>query len=162
VASTAHGQTPITTVENGNGDARLQLNYDGGFSVPGDYINAFNERGTPNDSIPATGAGTRLMWYPAKAAFRAGQVGLNRDGTQWDAAKVGTHSVALGLDPKASGIASIALGDATVASDGGAVARGKRLPPAARGLRRSATRRPRRLPIPSPSARATTRTRAPR
>lgn len=25
-------------------------------------------------AIPATGAGTRMMWYPAKSAFRAGVV----------------------------------------------------------------------------------------
>src|SRR5437773_7540934 len=41
--------------------------------------------------IPVTGPGVRLMWYPRKAAFRAGRVG-----TQWDDANVGDFSVALG------------------------------------------------------------------
>src|SRR5881396_4286107 len=42
--------------------------------------------------IPVTGAGVRLMWYPRKAALRAGGV----SGTQWDDASVGNYSVALG------------------------------------------------------------------
>lgn len=34
-----------------------------------------------NGEIPAKGSGVRMMWYPGKAAFRAGGV----DGDQWDA-----------------------------------------------------------------------------
>ena len=49
-------------------------------------------------AIPATGAGTRLMWYPKKAAFRAGKV----DGTQWDDASVGNYSFAAGYNNTAS------------------------------------------------------------
>ncbi len=59
-----------------------------------------------NGDIPATGAGTRMMWYPAKSAFRAGLV----TGTQWDDANIGAVSVAMGIDSKASGIFSLALG----------------------------------------------------
>lgn len=50
-------------------------------------------------AIPAQGAGTRMMWYPEKAAFRAGRV----NGDQWDASKVGIYSVAMGLDNVAAG-----------------------------------------------------------
>src|SRR6056297_4170621 len=89
----ASAQTPTTTIQNGNGDTRLELNYDGGLLVPGTFGPT-----TPADSIPAEGAGTRLMWYPAKAAFRAGRVGRNKDGTQWNASKVGDYSVAFGVD----------------------------------------------------------------
>ena len=39
-------------------------------------------------TIAATGAGTRLMWYPKKAAFRVGNV----TGTQWDDASIGDYS----------------------------------------------------------------------
>jgi len=60
----------------------------------------------------ASGAGTRLMWYPAKAAFRAGYV----DGTQWDDTNIGYYSVAMGYKTKASGDYSTAMGYNTTAS----------------------------------------------
>ncbi|MEF8797751.1 MAG: tail fiber domain-containing protein, partial [Salinivenus sp.] len=115
----ATAQTPTTTIQNGNNDTRLQLNFDGGFYVPGTFGPT-----TPADSIPATGTGTRLMWYPAKAAFRAGRVGFLKDGTQWDAAKVGQYSAAFGLDTKASGISATAMGTQTTAGGSAATAMG--------------------------------------
>jgi hypothetical protein len=59
-----------------------------------------------DSGIPATGPGTRMMWYAGKAAFRAGGVG----GTQWDDAEVGTGSTAFGVDTVAKGANSAALG----------------------------------------------------
>jgi hypothetical protein len=114
------GQTPTTTIQNGNGNTRLQLNYNGSLLAPGTFIND----GTENDSIPATGAGTRMMWYPAKAAFRAGRVGAVKDGSQWDATKVGRSSVAFGVDTKASSYATMAMGVETSASGYAATAMG--------------------------------------
>jgi hypothetical protein len=61
---------------------------------------------------PASGAGTRMMWYPEKAAFRVGGV----DGTQWDAGNIGIYSAALGIDAIASNQSSFAAGYATTAS----------------------------------------------
>jgi len=126
LAGLAHGQTPTTTIQNGNADTRLQLNYDGGLLVPGTFGPT-----TPADSIPATGAGTRLMWYPAKAAFRAGRVfdntfsGTGVDGrTFWNPANVGNYSVAFGNNTKASGTVSLAAGINTVASAPNATALG--------------------------------------
>lgn len=57
---------------------------------------------------PVSGAGTRLMWYTDKAAFRAGNV----DGTQWDNNNTGTGSVAIGLNTTAKGNSAVALGSA--------------------------------------------------
>src|SRR5947208_4544854 len=57
-------------------------------------------------AIPVTGPGVRVMWYPRKAAFRAGSVA----GTQWDDANVGDYSVALGQNTIASAHHSIATG----------------------------------------------------
>lgn len=57
-------------------------------------------------SIPTTGTGARMMWYPAKAAFRAGWVNTN----VWDDANVGQYSVALGENTRASGSHAVALG----------------------------------------------------
>lgn len=55
------------------------------------------------------GAGTRMLWYPAKAAFRAGSV----DWTQWDDSKIGKYSAALGYSTTASGLYSTAFGSYT-------------------------------------------------
>ncbi len=63
-------------------------------------------------SIPATGAGGRMMWYPGKAAFRAGYVG----NTQWDDANVGNYSIAVGSNTIASNQFSFAGGDSSTAS----------------------------------------------
>jgi len=62
--------------------------------------------------IPTSGAGARMMWYPGKAAFRAGEV----TGSAWDDASVGVHSVALGSNVTASGSVSTALGFNSLAS----------------------------------------------
>ncbi len=71
-------------------------------------------------TVPDTGAGARMMWYPGKRAFRAGYVG----GAQWDDANVGASSIALGHDTKASGDNSTALGASTTASGNGSTAMG--------------------------------------
>lgn len=113
----ALAQTPAATVENGNGDVRLQVNYDGGLVVPGIFGST-----TPADSIPATGGGARMMWYPAKAAFRAGRL-LNQTDA-WNAANVGKSSVAFGRDPIASGETAVALGEIPEATGENAVALG--------------------------------------
>ncbi len=52
------------------------------------------------------GAGTRLLWHPRKAAFRAGRV----SSTEWDDANIGNYSTALGYKTIASGIGSTAMG----------------------------------------------------
>lgn len=72
-------------------------NTNNGFAVTGTYA-----AGT----IPASGTGVRLMWYPGKGAFRAGGVA----NTEWDDANIGVFSVALGGQTIASGAASTAMG----------------------------------------------------
>jgi hypothetical protein len=61
---------------------------------------------------PASGAGTRMMWFPAKAAFRAGTV----SGTQWDAANVGVGSFSAGTNTTASGANAAAFGSSAQAT----------------------------------------------
>jgi trimeric autotransporter adhesin len=83
-----------------------------GFAVTG----SFGE-----GQIPAAwGWGTRLLWYPAKAAFRAGFV----EGNHWDDARIGHISVGLGFNTVASGIGSTALGFITEASGSNSTAMG--------------------------------------
>jgi trimeric autotransporter adhesin len=67
-----------------------------GFAVTGQ----FNQ-----GSVPASGAGNRMMWYPGRAAFRAGGVPAD----QWDEHNIGLNSVALGWGAVASGAHSFAL-----------------------------------------------------
>jgi len=57
-------------------------------------------------TTPISGAGTRMMWVPAKAAFRAGTV----TGTEWDNASIGSYSAAFGYGTIASGDGSLASG----------------------------------------------------
>jgi hypothetical protein len=57
-------------------------------------------------NLVASGAGTRLLWYPAKAAFRVGRV----VGAQWDDANIGLESIALGSSTRATGRSSLAAG----------------------------------------------------
>jgi len=71
--------------------------------------------GTGNTTFgitPTSGAGNRMMWIPAKAAFRAGRAG----GTHWDDSNIGNYSVAFGESARASGTHSFAAGIFTVAS----------------------------------------------
>ncbi len=83
----------------------------GGSTIPNTFAllsdGGFLARGTLGASgIPASNIGTRMMWYPGKAAFRAGQVTI----PAWDDGNIGTHSAAFGLNPIASGIYSFAAG----------------------------------------------------
>lgn len=66
------------------------------------------------------GAGTRMLWYPRKSAFRAGTV----SGTQWNNANIGTRSTGLGYDVIASGDGSTALNYYTTASGVASLAAG--------------------------------------
>src|SRR5688572_29449167 len=72
--------------------------------------------------IPFSGNGSRMMWYPFKAAFRAGTIDNSAGG--WDDANVGFYSLASGLNTIASGTYSVAMGNASRALNLGAVAIG--------------------------------------
>ena len=61
---------------------------------------------------PAEGIGRRMMWYPQKAAFRAGLV----SGNNWDKDSIGSISFATGANTKASGLVSFAAGQQTSAT----------------------------------------------
>jgi hypothetical protein len=64
--------------------------------------------------IPATGTGWRMMWYPFKAAFRAG--GLDGAGTQWNDASTGFYSWAGGHNTIASAFGTFSFGDGITVS----------------------------------------------
>jgi len=56
--------------------------------------------------LSVSGSGTRMIWYPKKAAFRAGRV----TGSQWDDANIGNYSTAIGYNNLAPLEGSIAIG----------------------------------------------------
>jgi len=64
---------------------------------------------TPGIAPPVEGPGIRMLWYPHKAAFRAGFAGFNT----WDRDNIGTHSFAGGQATLAKGRSSTAFGLAT-------------------------------------------------
>jgi hypothetical protein len=66
-------------------------------------------------AIPATGAGTRLMWYPGKKAFRAGVV----TGTQWDDANIGLKSTVGGGEDNTASSALTTVGGGSGNTAGG-------------------------------------------
>jgi hypothetical protein len=69
---------------------------------------------------PASGAGARMMWYPAKAAFRAGA----SIGTNWDKDSIGYYSFAAGNGTRAKGMGSFVGGTSSFATGSNAVAIG--------------------------------------
>ena len=69
---------------------------------------------------PISGAGTRMMWYPAKAVFRVGRA----MGIEWDKSNLGDNSFASGVGTIASASNSTAFGIGTVASGSNSTAMG--------------------------------------
>ena len=63
-------------------------------------------------TVPNLGAGSRMLWYPRKGAFRAGSV----NATQWDNANIGSYSFGSGRNTIASEVYSTAMGYNTTAS----------------------------------------------
>ncbi|HYW07137.1 MAG TPA: tail fiber domain-containing protein [Longimicrobium sp.] len=116
-ASLASAQTPdsILAVSYG-GQSRFRVNIDGGALFGGSY-----DGGSSSGGIAADGAGTRMLWYPQKAAFRAGYI----NGTQWDDANIGYFSVAIGESVRASGDHGIAFGLRSTAAGSSTFAAGE-------------------------------------
>ncbi len=83
---------------------KLELGNDGAILATGTFGLGWTE--------PDLGAGTRLLWYPQKAAFRAGEATTN----EWNNANIGTYSVAMGYNTKASNTYSTAMGVSSTAS----------------------------------------------
>ncbi len=85
----------------------------------GGYMRFLGTFGSGDTMLAATGTaspgdGTRMVWYPRKAAFRAG---LLNDGVgEWDDVNIGNSSVAFGNNTMASGQGSAAWGQFTTAS----------------------------------------------
>jgi hypothetical protein len=102
-----------------NGGGALPTNTQGALDLSN--VNGLVAAGTwGTGNIPMTGPGTRLMWYPRKAAFRAGIA----TGNQWDDVNIGSGSVAFGLGTTASGQNAFAAGTNSLASGNASFAMG--------------------------------------
>ena len=113
-AAAARAQTDSLLWVDHSGTPMLRLNSDAGFAVFGTY---------GSGTIAASGAGARMLWYPGKAAFRAGHVD-SFAATYWDDANIGNGSAAFGYATRASGENSFAANDETTASGSRSVALG--------------------------------------
>jgi hypothetical protein len=107
----AQSATLLELSTSASGD-RMVVDSAGGMVVRGTY---------GSGSIPASGGGTRLMWYPGKAAFRSGSV----SGSSWDEANIGIYSTAMGYNAAASGEYSTAIGLTLTASGNYSTALGR-------------------------------------
>nr|NQU92447.1 hypothetical protein [Bacteroidota bacterium] len=70
---------------------KLTLDNDGGILAKGTYGSGA--------TLTSTGMGSKMIWYPRKAAFRAGW----QLGSEWNDAMIGNYSIALGATTEASG-----------------------------------------------------------
>jgi hypothetical protein len=122
------GNTLDQAYDQGGAGAGRTITADAGaFEVNGVDGVVFN--GTIlNGTIPVEGAGTRMMWYPNKVAFRAGRV----LGTQWDDANIGNYSTVFGANSIANGdystifgLNNTASGTHSLAVGGGSTASGE-------------------------------------
>ena len=86
-----------------HGSAYLHVNT-GGANHMGFVVSGSNNY---NGSVPDLGYGPRLMFFPGKAAFRAGMASYSG----WNDSKVGRYSVAMGWQPEATNYGTVALGN---------------------------------------------------
>jgi|GEM_PF-1502362 len=111
-------------IRTASSDPEFRLTLDKGAATPDGGILAIGaiSQGTV---LTTAGGGTRLIWYPRKAAFRAGYLQSPGALANWDEANIGYASVAMGKETKASGIGSVAMGEGAEAYDVGSVAFGE-------------------------------------
>lgn len=91
------GNILVTGETGSSASPGLKVTGDGGVVFTGTY---------GVGQVPMTGEGTRFMWYPKKAALRAGTV------LSWnsDEASIGGNSVGIGYNVRASGSSSTVFG----------------------------------------------------
>ncbi|MBS1793557.1 MAG: hypothetical protein JSS81_06865 [Acidobacteria bacterium] len=82
--------------------------YNGGFVMTG-FVRDVGNLGGCASSIPATGAGTRFMWFPCRGAVRFGRVPIGQ--TDWDDINMNDFTFAGGNQVRASGYGAFAYGD---------------------------------------------------
>jgi hypothetical protein len=113
-AASAAAQTTDSLLHvSASSTLRFRVNNDGGMAAVGTWNG--DEIANGAGGVPVEGAGSRVMWYGGKAAFRAGNV-VSFGSTYWDYAYLGYGSAAFGQNTRASGNYSFAAGQSTTAS----------------------------------------------
>jgi len=103
--STSANIFPFSIEKFGTSTQMLQFDRNGGiYGFPDSY-------GGSLSTISTTG-GSKILWLPEVAAFRAGYT----SGTQWSSGNIGNLSAAFGFDNRASGSQSISWGYNNVSS----------------------------------------------
>jgi len=120
-AGAGSGNTLDQAYDQGGAGAGRTITADAGAFEVGGVDGALFTGTYESGTLPATGAGARMMWYPAKAAFRAGRI----DNTQWNDTNIGIYSIAMGNNTMASAGYSTALGWNTIASGFASTALGR-------------------------------------
>ncbi len=113
--SSASRKNALVVLKNGNMGIGVDAPATGNQLEVGNNTNGGNvvfNGGASSPTTAPTGAGTRMMWIPAKAAFRAGY----DDGNSWLYNDLGYASVAFGFATDARGNYAAAFGDSTSAS----------------------------------------------
>ncbi len=123
--SDAARSNALTVLKNGNAGIGTDsptalLHTEGTGTGQGNVLFAGQFKETSPGLPPITGAGTRMMWYPDKAALRAGYVA----GTSWNIDSIGNYSVAFGYNTRAKGNNSLAMGTSNIASGFASIALG--------------------------------------
>lgn len=121
-ATSAAAQTTDSLLHvSSSSTLRFRVNNDGGMAAVGTWDG--NEAAVGAGGVPVTGAGSRVVWFGGKAAFRAGNVN-GFGATYWDLASLGFGSAAFGQNTRANGNYSFAAGQSTTASGDESVALG--------------------------------------
>jgi autotransporter adhesin len=116
-ASTVQAQiftAPLQASTTGTNPVDFEFRADGTLIAKGNY-------GVGSLLSGDEGAGTRMLWFPDLAAFRAGYV----SGTDWNPSSIGAYSAAFGYNTTANGEYSFAAGYGSTASSYGSVALGE-------------------------------------
>jgi predicted nucleic acid-binding Zn-ribbon protein len=91
----------------GNTAPNFNLTVGNGSSTDGSIMaQGYGTVGTSGETLTVSGAGRRMFWYARKGAFRAG--GVTDD--SFNDANIGNYSTAFGLNSRASGVSSFAIG----------------------------------------------------
>ncbi len=127
-SSSSTKSNALTVLKNGNTGIGIDvpaalLHTSGTATGGGNVLFVGSYKSTSPGPAPASGVGTRMMWYPDKVAFRAGYVSALNPNC-WDSDSIGSFSVGMGIDAKARGSASISMGSRTSATGNNAIAMG--------------------------------------
>jgi len=96
-------------------DSIAWKHYTSGYMSPRNTGDAIVATGTYGSgwTEPNFGAGTRMMWYPKKGAFRAGHASA----TEWNNANIGDYSFSTGVSNTSSGLYTMTWGGGNLASE---------------------------------------------